>query len=133
MTRIIVCGGRDFARIVFDNDLSDMKRAVKESSLLIRALNAARDRLYMDVLIHGGATGADTAAASWADSVEMEVIEYRANWTAFGLAAGPIRNQRMIDDGRPDYVLAFPGGSGTSDMVKRAEAASVVVHRIGWK
>ena len=35
-----------------------------------------------------------------------------------GNAAGPIRNQRMLDHGKPDIVVAFPGGSGTADMVK---------------
>jgi hypothetical protein len=36
-----------------------------------------------------------------------------------GPAAGPIRNQRMLDWG-PDLVVAFAGGKGTADMVRRA-------------
>lgn len=47
-----------------------------------------------------------------------------------GKAAGPIRNQRMLDDGKPDRVLAFPGGRGTANMVKLAKAAGVPVHEI---
>jgi predicted Rossmann-fold nucleotide-binding protein len=42
-----------------------------------------------------------------------------------------MRNQQMIDDGKPDVVIAFPGGSGTADMIRRAEAAGVKVIRMG--
>jgi len=31
-----------------------------------------------------------------------------------------------------DAVVAFPGGNGTADMVRRAEAAGVPVWRVGW-
>jgi hypothetical protein len=33
----------------------------------------------------------------------------------------------MIDEGKPDLVVAFPGGRGTADMVKRAKKANVEV------
>jgi predicted Rossmann-fold nucleotide-binding protein len=42
-----------------------------------------------------------------------------------GLAAGPIRNQQMIDEGKPDLVIAFPGGAGTHDMMARATKANL--------
>lgn len=44
-----------------------------------------------------------------------------------GKAAGPIRNQHMIDTAKPDLVVSFPGGAGTADMVRRAKAAGVRV------
>jgi hypothetical protein len=40
-----------------------------------------------------------------------------------GRAAGPRRNQRMLEDFRPDLVVAFPGGRGTAYMVRRAGLA----------
>lgn len=36
---------------------------------------------------------------------------------------GPMRNQRMLDEARPQVVIAFPGGSGTADMVDKVRAA----------
>jgi predicted polyphosphate/ATP-dependent NAD kinase len=36
----------------------------------------------------------------------------------------------MIDGGKPDIVLAFPGGRGTADMVRRAVAADIPVRTI---
>ena len=47
-----------------------------------------------------------------------------------GYRAGPIRNQEMLDKGKPDLVIAFPGGKGTADMVGRALRTGVFVYRV---
>jgi hypothetical protein len=36
----------------------------------------------------------------------------------------------MLTEGKPDLVVAFPGGRGTADMVRRAYAANVIVKEI---
>jgi len=54
-----------------------------------------------------------------------------ANWAGLGRKAGPIRNQEMLDQGRPNMVVAFPGGRGTADMVRRARGAGVEVIEVG--
>lgn len=92
------------------------------------------DRLHAETpvtcLIEGGALGADRLARRWAYTVGGITVEtFPADWGAHGKAAGPIRNQRMIDEGKPDVVLAFPGGRGTADMIRRAEAAGIRVIR----
>jgi hypothetical protein len=48
------------------------------------------------------------------------------DWKRYGNAAGPIRNQRMLEWG-PDLVVAFAGGTGTAGMVALARAAGVPV------
>lgn len=53
-----------------------------------------------------------------------------ADWDGLGRKAGPIRNQRMLDEGKPDLVVAFPGDKGTADMVRRARTASLEVLEI---
>jgi hypothetical protein len=50
-----------------------------------------------------------------------------ADWDANGKAAGPLRNQRMLEAFNPDMVLAFPGGRGTADMVRKAKRRGVKV------
>lgn len=37
----------------------------------------------------------------------------------------------MLTDGQPDLVVAFPGGRGTADMVRRARAAGVETVALG--
>ena len=37
---------------------------------------------------------------------------------------------RMLEEGRPDLVIAFPGGRGTADLVARARRAGVEVMEV---
>jgi hypothetical protein len=48
-----------------------------------------------------------------------------AEWEQHAGAANGIRNPRMLECGRPDIVIACPGGPGTDDMIQRAEAAGM--------
>lgn len=50
-----------------------------------------------------------------------------AEWDRLGRKAGPIRNQRMLDEGKPALVIAFPGGTGTAGMVAIARKGRVPV------
>jgi hypothetical protein len=109
--RLLVCGGRDFNDRAFLND----------------ALNRVHRKRPITLLIHGDAPGADRLADAWAQEHAVRRAPFPANWAEFGPSAGPERNQRMIDVGKPDGVVAFPGGVGTADMVRRAEAAGIKV------
>jgi len=81
-------------------------------------------------VIHGGARGADRLAGEWATRRHIAIRQFPAQWNKNGRAAGPIGNQQMLDEGKPDLVIAFPGGRGTADMVRRAHAADVEVVEI---
>lgn len=111
MTRVLVCGGRHYA----------------DSERVFAVLNNYDADHSFTLLIQGGSTGADDAAARWASIGGTPIRTFRAAWRKHGNAAGPIRNQRMLDEGKPDLVIAFPGGRGTADMVRRARAAGVEV------
>lgn len=110
--RVLVCGGRDF----------------RNSPMMARVLGEVGTH-RISVVIHGGAPGADTMAGSWASAFGVRCETYDADWS-LGPKAGPIRNQRMIDEGKPDLVVAFPGGKGTADMVRRAKKAGIPVKEI---
>jgi hypothetical protein len=107
--RVLVCGGRHFR----DLDL------VRET---LRRVHAEH---RISAVVSGNCRGADQCAEAWAADNFIPVDRHRAEWTVHGKAAGPIRNQQMIDKGKPGLVVAFPGGRGTSDMVRRARAAGV--------
>jgi hypothetical protein len=77
-------------------------------------------------------TGADRWAWEWALTREHPCLLVPARWSKLGDAAGPERNQRMIDDYHPTNVVAFPGGAGTADMVQRARKQGIIVwHPMG--
>lgn len=109
--RVLVCGGRDY---------NDRERVFHELHLL------AEKHGWLTI-IQGGADGADALAREWAELCHHGLVTFRANWSAEGRGAGLRRNQRMLDGGKPDMVLAFPGGNGTADMVRRAREAGVPV------
>ncbi|MGH7921891.1 MAG: DUF2493 domain-containing protein [Candidatus Dormibacteraceae bacterium] len=103
--RLLVCGSRDW----MDHET-------------IRALI---ERERPQVVIEGGARGADRIARTVAEALGIDVEEYAADWKVHGRAAGPIRNRRMLIEGKPDLVVAFTDElhqrrTGTRDMVKRA-------------
>lgn len=79
------------------------------------------------VIVHGGARGTDSVAAQWASETQgVEPEPHPADWNLHGKAAGPIRNQEMVDLGA-DICLAFPSGGsiGTWDCLKRAALAGI--------
>jgi hypothetical protein len=114
--RVLICGGRNFA------DRDQMSRTLMRFKPDNVAIDASEH-----VFILGGAPGADTLAEEWADVFGIRKRVFLADWETHGRAAGPIRNQRMLDDGKPDLVIAFPGGVGTNDMIRRAQKAGVSV------
>jgi aspartokinase-like uncharacterized kinase len=112
--RVLVCGGRDYERkLKVWKTLDDIH---KETPIIF--------------IIHGGARGADRLARDWSDANKVADIGFAANWGEHGRAAGPIRNQQMLDEGKPDLVIVFPGGRGTADMVRKARAAGIEVRTV---
>lgn len=115
MTRLLVCGSRDW----------------DERGVIGAVLNGLHSYLYdFDVVIDGGARGADTKASMWAMANGINTQTYLADWDRYNAAAGPIRNQRMLDEGKPDLVAAFINkpldeSKGTKHMVGIARVAGV--------
>ena len=108
--RVIVCGGRYY---------SD-RRAVAHALL----------RLPQDAtLVHGACQGADRLAASTWESWGGRTEAHKPAWDDHGGAAGPLRNQEMVD-AKADLLIAFPGGKGTADCVKRARKAQIPVQTV---
>lgn len=109
--RVLVCGGRDFS----------------DSAYLYKTLDELKRAAAIDAIIEGDARGADRIAGYWARKNRIDNYKFPANWLRDGKAAGPIRNEQMLREGRPDLVLAFPGGAGTAHMVRIARRAGVRV------
>lgn len=85
-----------------------------------------------DLVVHGGAQGADQIADDWAKANGIDRDVFRANWTAFGKSAGPVRNGRMLKAYQHARVVAFPlKGPGTKDCIKQARALRMEVFVYG--
>lgn len=138
--RILVCGGRRFGHYSHN-----MTPEVKEKARLQRHFIIGSIEQYCIEndfitepdnygnflcsvhIISGGAKGADTVAIDFAVTNWCPYSVYKAEWDRYGLSAGHKRNTQMIIEGKPDVVLAFPGGPGTANMVKQAREHNIPV------
>ena len=124
--RILVCGGRGFGLVLPADRLSENRVAqAKIERDLFEATMAGFDNVTC--IIHGKATGADALADQWAKKRSIAIESYPADWVTYGKAAGPLRNKQMLTQGKPDLVLAFPGGAGTANMINLARANFIEV------
>lgn len=129
--RILVCGGRNFTNQNFVWDKLH-QIAEKHVSFNLDALGPIYNYHELTI-ISGMAKGVDTIAADWAVTNWCKLLKFPADWDKYGKAAGAIRNQQMLDEGKPDLVVAFPGGRGTADMVRRAKKADIKVLEIKYE
>jgi hypothetical protein len=108
---MLVCGGRDYS----------------DFNYLQKILNQYHMGCNCQLLIAGGQTGADTLAETWAYINKVPTLIIKAEWNKFGKRAGHLRNTRMLVEGQPTFVVAFPGGVGTANMVMQAKGAHISV------
>jgi len=113
ITRVLVCGGRDYT----------------DKDILWDYLDACMSEWCFLVLIHGDARGADRLSDAWAVEHGIQPAACRANWRRYPRAAGPIRNNRMLIL-QPQKCIAFPGGTGTADMIRQCESRDIEVRRV---
>ncbi len=123
--RVLVCGSRDFA----------------DRATMFKELDFAHAFTPISVIIHGAQgcdlpgriarkpLGADRFADEWAVARGIEPMRFPAKWSEQGLIAGPIRNQLMLDKGKPDVIFAFSGGRGTADMLRRGLKTGIPIVR----
>ncbi len=126
MTRVLVFGGRFF----------------HDKQWLYRVLDDFHARIPIATIIEGEMSGADLLARQWAESRNVVVEPYPADWDdisvegavvkrnrrgkLYNAAAGPMRNFRMLHLGKPTHAFGFPGGSGTRDMACQCVSAGLM-------
>ena len=108
--RILCCGDRNWS------DCYKVREALKEYE-------------HDTIVIHGCCRGADEISGKTAKLFGWEVIEFPADWKQYGRSAGPIRNRKMLVEGKPDLVIAFHSNiersKGTANMLAQAKKANI--------
>ena len=108
--RYLICGSREFA------DPKQVDDYIKRLPPL-------------STIISGGARGVDTWASNAAKRYGHKTLIFPADWKKYGKAAGFVRNKQMIDEGKPDHVVAFWDGEskGTSMMIDFVKKANITM------
>ena len=102
--KVLVTGGRHYA---------DRERVYEELDKLLESVAESV------LIIQGGASGADRLARGWANERSQQTCTFPYP-SGHGRSGGPFRNSWMFRAIDVDFVLAFPGGKGTEDTVRRA-------------
>ena len=113
--KVLVCGGRDF---------NDRKLLFKTLDDLYESCSGIIE------IVSGGARGADELAEHWSRSCQVKRTIYPAKWVLLGRQAGFSRNHEVLDNEKPDLIVAFPGGKGTTHMVAIARQGGYEVTEI---
>lgn len=111
--RVLVCGSRDW---------TDQKAIWQNLASVVIDHG-------QPTLIEGCAAGADRLSEEIARGLDWTNEHFPADWKRYGKGAGPVRNRRMLIEGKPDLVLAFQKNKsrGTQHMIDIATRAGIEV------
>lgn len=113
--KLLVCGSRGW----------EDKNKIRQMILSLLPVGDASN-----LVIHGGARGADRLAGEVAWEHQIPTQVFKAEWEKYGKQAGVLRNEQMLKESKPDIVLAFlacENSKGTEHMIKIAKEANVPV------
>lgn len=113
--RVLICAGRHYAD-------TKMTRQVLDAYHRLRSIG---------VLIHGGSQYLGSEVEDWAREMAVDVVRYPPNWQRHGKQAERHRNRFMLQDSRPDVVIALPGGEDTEELASQAKTAGIHVLSVG--
>lgn len=116
--RLIIAGGRDY--LLTQGDYAKLDTIHREHRVI--------------QVVSGRAPGADTCGELWAKRNHIPVQPFPAKWRKPGptdgaevvdYEAGKARNTEMAN--YATALAAFPGGTGTADMLKKAHARDLKI------
>lgn len=120
MTRVIVCGGRDFS----------------DKELFASSLDTVLCKFQNVEIISGHAKGADSFAEEYASLRGYPLTVFRPDWNKYGRSAGPIRNRQMLEYACQEtpVVIAFWDGKsrGTRNMLRISDEANAQCYTIRY-
>lgn len=81
----------------------------------------------IELIISGGARGADQLGEKWAETQGIKTLIFKPNWRRHGKSAGIIRNREIVNNA--DMVIAFWDGQskGTRHTVEIARKKGLTV------
>ena len=110
--RVIVAGSRSI------KDYELVKKAIEDSGFKI------------SILVCGEARGVDSLGRRWAESHEVPIKSFAANWDIHGRGAGHIRNKEMAEYAQA-LVLVWDGQSaGSKSMKKYAGDKGISIYEV---
>lgn len=116
--RIIVAGTRTFSDAALLYEKMDLFTANLRNVIVLSGHSGSTryDNTGKKIVL-----GADLIGESWASSRGHTLEVYRADWIKHGKAAGPIRNQEMVDVANAAVFFWDGISPGTIDCIDRSK------------
>jgi hypothetical protein len=91
------------------------------------------DYQNVEVIVSGGARGADTLGERWASENGVKTLIFKPDWDKYGKSAGFIRNKDIVRNS--DLIIAFWDGQskGTKSSIDLCENYKVKVKVIKYE
>lgn len=107
-------------------------REFENYDLLCVEVSKIKETQTIELIVSGGAKGADTLAKKYASMNNIPLVEFKPDYKKFGHNAPVQRNKLIVEIS--DCVLAFvaPTSKGTWDTIRKAEKMSkkVIIVRV---
>ena len=80
-----------------------------------------------DIIVSGGAKGADALGARYADENNLEKLIFKPDWAKHGRGAGFVRNKTIVENSEL-LIACWDGKSrGTSDSINHAKKKGIEI------
>jgi hypothetical protein len=105
-------------------------RSFTKTSFAFEILDRVRATTSVDLVVSGGAAGADTIAELWARARSIATRVFKPDWTRNGRRAGFLRNVSIVTNA--DKLIAFWDGvsRGTLHSINLARLRNIPVQVI---
>jgi hypothetical protein len=135
MVRIGFTGGRNYNnRQRVEHVFAKLVDHYGTDFVVVHGNAAGLDRLVNEISLDFGVQSKEAFPAQWSDLCDPTFCSpnhrrRRRDGSTYCPAAGPRRNQEMVDSGL-GLVVAFDGGTGTADMMRRSHRVGITIWRI---
>lgn len=100
----------------------------KFTNPILLELAIEQSGIQITTVISGCAKGADELGETWANSHDIPVLKFPAQWGKFGRCAGPIRNMEMADNADACIAIWDGESKGTKNMIDLAHKKGLLLH-----
>ncbi len=128
--RVLICGGRNVGRVSkstgFQNAGHELEAASAARLFISDMLSKLHAEQPFTLVICGAEGGAERLGKKWAELANIPVQPFMMDQRQ----TISDRNKRMLDQGKPEFIIAFEGGEETEIMLANAEQRGIPVARI---
>ena len=104
-------------------------RSITDYGPVVAGVEASGFADKITEVVCGGAPGVDRNGQRWAEEHGIEIAEFAPDWSTYGKAAGPFRNEAMAKYADA-LVLVWDGKSkGSADMLRQAKKHGLKVYQ----